>query len=476
MNRNPYSARLAWKILAIFVLLQLCFTFLTIYRGLGFDEAIWQYIGRNWFRNGLPPYRGGVDNKSPLMFALYGFSDTLFGVNFWFARLIAIAAQTLGIFYLWRIATWVNGSRAGFMAMLIYGLSLLWHSVEGKNLSLTQTYEVTLSMVALYAFFRATKSSTFFLCGMLAGLGVAFRLSGMVMVAVIFLAMLRRRKKTGTYAAGVLVSMVVYFFLILIAGIPMGDFIQYGLLENFAQGGVSSHPLAWKLNQFASQFLFSGIAIFYPFLIAYILLKKRVDLFLLWLIFGFLGIAAIGMFAHTHLRELLPPLAIISGFVANWALERCPLRDWQAILVLIIIFLPSFSEPVLAVKSILSKQIVVRSPAGNEEDKEQLGLWIKRHTAATQKVYIAGYSAQAQAYAERLSPSIYFNVTQTPAAKKQLFSDLDHDKPELIAVPGFPGYRNLVDQDIRDFVDDMVAKDYRFDTTAFQYHIFRIQH
>src|SRR5262245_25326998 len=72
----------------VFAALQLITALLTEGFTLSFDEAMWQYIGRNWFRNHLAPFDGGVDNKSPLIYAVFGFSDTLFGVNYWFPRVV----------------------------------------------------------------------------------------------------------------------------------------------------------------------------------------------------------------------------------------------------------------------------------------------------------------------------------------------------------------------------------------------------
>src|SRR6266849_5035590 len=77
--------------------IQLAVTFLTDPMIFTFDESIWQYIGRNWIRNGMVPYRGGVDNKLPMIFLIFGISDWFFGVNYWFPRLLGIIIQSLGI-------------------------------------------------------------------------------------------------------------------------------------------------------------------------------------------------------------------------------------------------------------------------------------------------------------------------------------------------------------------------------------------
>src|ERR1700709_2422484 len=92
------------QIILLLAILQLLVTLLTDGFALSFDEAMWQYIGRNWFRNGLVPYNGGVDNKSPAIFAIFGLSDKLFGVNYWFGRVLGTLVQSIGIYYLYKLA------------------------------------------------------------------------------------------------------------------------------------------------------------------------------------------------------------------------------------------------------------------------------------------------------------------------------------------------------------------------------------
>ena len=116
-------------LIIFFTILQLLVALLPNH--LNFDEAMWQYIGRNWFRNGLVPYSGGVDNKSPLIFALFGLSDKLFGVNCWFPRIVGTACQSAGIYYVYKIAKHIASDYAAIFSITIYGLSLLWKSTDG---------------------------------------------------------------------------------------------------------------------------------------------------------------------------------------------------------------------------------------------------------------------------------------------------------------------------------------------------------
>src|ERR1017187_7118133 len=78
------------QLIFIIAIIQFIIAFFTVPMILSFDESMWQYIGRNWVRNGLVPYAGGIDNKSPFIFLIFGISDYLFGVNYWFPRLLGI--------------------------------------------------------------------------------------------------------------------------------------------------------------------------------------------------------------------------------------------------------------------------------------------------------------------------------------------------------------------------------------------------
>src|SRR5476651_262656 len=113
-------------LIIFFTILQLLVALLSNH--LNFDEAMWQYIGRNWFRNGLAPYAGGVDNKSPLIFAVFGLSDKLFGVNYWFPRIVGTVCQSAGLYYVYKIARQMAGEQVGLLATVFYGFSLLWHA------------------------------------------------------------------------------------------------------------------------------------------------------------------------------------------------------------------------------------------------------------------------------------------------------------------------------------------------------------
>src|ERR1700760_2965526 len=145
-------------LLIVLTCLQLFIALMTNGFALSQEEAMWHYIGRNWFRYGLVPYTGGVDNKSPLYMVIYGISDLLFGVNYWFPRVLGTAVQTLGIYFLYKIAHHLAGKRAGLLVISFYGLSVLWHAADGRYVSYTETYKIIFSIIAFYCFITGSKN------------------------------------------------------------------------------------------------------------------------------------------------------------------------------------------------------------------------------------------------------------------------------------------------------------------------------
>lgn len=471
------------QILALLIVLQLFVTLFTDGFALSFDEAMWHYIGRNWFRNGLAPYGGGIDNKSPLIFAIFGLSDKLFGVNYWFPRVLGTVCQAIGIFYVYKIGRHLSGERAGLLAMSFYGLSLLWHVTGGKYVSYTETYDVLFIILAVYHYLTAKNKRDIFVAGLLAGAAVAFRLTGAFgALAILISCLVKNRRYAPVLCAGATCSIIILMASCLIAGISLHDLLIYGLTDNFGSGSATDHTLLWKWHNFSAKFLLSGMLLFYPFLLGYLFIKRKGDLFMLWLILAFIAVNAVGIYDVVHLKELLPALSLISAFCLNYLLDQYKFSTNLVLLVLWIVFFPNLSEQLVAAQRLLSNnnnptQKFCAPPytIPDEGTRKLLGQWVRDNTSAQDKVYVAGYGAQVQAYSERISPTIYFNVTQTAAAKARFYSDMKSNKPSMILVPLFPEYKQTVSADMRQFVDSLVAKNYQLQCCMYNYGIYGIK-
>ena len=462
------------------IVLQIIISFLTYEQTLTFDEAIWQYIGRNWIRHGLVPYSGGVDNKSPLVFAVYGLSDKLFGVNYWFPRLLGICFQSIGLYYVYKIGRHVASARTGFLALTLYGFSILWHSTGGKFVSYTESYAVVFIIMAIYYIISAEQNYSYFLSGILAGLGFMFRISAFFgLLAILTYLLLMKKNKIFIFLIGLLGSVFIIGTLLSLAGIRLHDIFIFALSDNFGPGSVTDHSLSWKLNNFFNHFFYSELVLFSPGLIGYFFIKKKNDIFLLWFICEFIGILIPGIFSLQHVKSLLPSLSLMSAFSIAWLLEIYSLPLRQTMIVVWICFFPKLVEPIVSFKNLVGfpkKDTIDEKSDWNIQEgdytKKLLGLWIKSNTVPDTRVFIAGFAAIAQAYSERRSPSIYFNVTQTQLAKKIFFKEMNLNKPEMICVPAFPGYYVNVDPDIRSFINQMTGLQYDLKRNMYGYSIY----
>jgi hypothetical protein len=470
------------QLIVIMGVFQLFVTLLTYGFTLSFSEAMWHYIGRNWFRHGLTPYAGGVDNKSPLVFAIYGLSDALFGVNYWFPRVLGVVVQCIGLYYVYKIALHIAGKRAGMFAILIYGLALMWKVTDGKLASVTQTYEITCIIISFYFLLKAENGRHRFVSGVMAGLGFGFRISACFGIFALFVSSWRRGFKSallfaiGAMAAGVMLLLAAY-----LAGIHFHDLFFYGFKDNFGSGSPTDHNLVWKMEQFAEDFINSEMVLLYPGALAYIIIVKKVDWLVLWMICAFVGINIVGMYDKAHLKDLLPSLVLANAFALAWAIQKYGLPLRPMALVIGLAFFPKLVEPLLSFKKLVvgednTGEQYCKPPYPELDNyiKKKLGWWIRDNTGVNDKVLVAGDGAEVMVYTERIAPSIYFNATKTAEADLTFIKDMQANNPDMIAIPLSSAYERDADFVTRDLLRGLIANKYHLERCLYGYNIYRL--
>jgi len=450
---------------------------------LSFDESIWDYIGRNWICHHMVPYGGGVDNKTPFIFLIFGVSDLMFGVNYWFPRVIGTICETIGMFYVYKIADRTAGKDAGVFTLLFYGLSLLWHATGGKYVDFTETFEIMFFVMSVYKYLSARSDKDFIISGLCSGLALDFRLTAAFGVLAIVISCLKQKsiRSCWLFLTGTLSGILILLATCLLAGIKLHDLLIYGFFDNFGPGSITSQTLSQKLESFSGKFIYSPIAFFYPLLIIYVLEKKKLDLFILWYLLSLSAISLVGIFDVVHLKEILPSLSLMAGIGTEILLRKYRVPFIIASLLIIILFFPSTSELFANVRIILNKtkpsHVYGRIPYINpdEGDRKLLAEWVKQHTKTNDMVLVHSYGTQIQVYSERLSPTVYFSINRTPFAKDRFYKDLNRHHPELILVPMFDEYQKWVDPDQRNFVEALINKSYILSDTVYNYKIYRIR-
>ena len=437
-------------LLIFFFLLQLLAALFLGSGTLSFDESMWHYIGRNWFTRGLVPYEGGIDNKSPFIFAIFGLSDWLFGLNIYFPRILGIIFQTAGIYLVYKIGVSMGNEQMGKFAMIIYGCSLLWASTGGHLVSGTESYEIFFLLLSIYFTAKLRRA----LSGFVGAVAIGFRLSAIFGLIALFF----YRRGAESFVKGLLIGIILIPGIFWIAGIDLKELLQYTVLDNFGKGSVTSHSFSWKLNELFNNFFLSHMLLLLPGLFFYLLMKKRSNFVLTWFLLEFLGICLIGLFARQHFKQLLPALALMNGFVAAHFYERARKLGNTISVALWILFFPFFEMLALIPFKTVSRYghpCAYPSSVATDSLKRAAGLHIKAISQPEDKVLVAGFGAIVQAYSDRLSPSIYFNVTQTEAAKRRFFSDVRSHPPKFLAVPKSNQYKATVLPEIRNFVDSL---------------------
>ncbi len=462
-----------WHLLLGLAAIQLVVAFCTDVHMFTHEEAMWHYIGRNWFRNGLIPYSGGVDNKSPLIFSVFGISDTLFGVNYWFPRLLGIAVQSTGVYFLFKIAEERLGRQGGLITAAVYGLSLTWHATGGKYVSFTETYAVTCTLISIYLVFSQMNGVKDFVAGLFAGLGLWFRIASVFSLPMICIYLVRNKRKGMFPFIGGLFAAVIFIGIVFsTTGIAMKEFLFYGFTDNFGSGSPTDHTAGWKMQAFSNGFFLSELVLFYPFLLLYWFINKKFDFLTGWLIFELAGIVLIGIYASNHFKVILPPLSLMTGYAILQVRNQLPVRKIFA--GICILFFPKTFEPFWGIKNffkepVCNSDLICGNPStGNEYAKKILGFWIRKNTKPSEKVFVSGIGAQVQVYSERESPSIYFNATRTKYAESKLLKELKTNTPNMILLPAF---RGNMSSKVQDFLDSLTEQ-YDYKGCRYGYRIF----
>ena len=147
----------------------------------------------------------------------------------------------------------------------------------------------------------------------------------------------------------------------------------------------------------------------------------------------------------------MPVVSLMSGLSLAYLVENYKVPFKPVIIIIWIVFFPKLLNTLIDLKHLISPAAdtndkLCTQPYQQVDDhsKKELGLWIKLNTNPKEQVFVAGYGSIVQAYSERLSPTIYFNITQTETAKKRLFADLDSNKPAMIVIPASGEYNNNI--------------------------------
>ncbi len=178
LRARPWLRRHALDLLLLTA--ALCFAAPALLYPFGRDHGLYHYVGREWLR-GAVPYRDVMEQKTPVIFLVYGLAQALFGEHFWSVRVVEVAwVLTVGV-ALAAVATprgeralpGMHGATALLVALAYFGTLDFWHTAQ---------CEVGASGLAIVALAlvhrRAPDPRATVVAGLLAGLAVLAKPTG----------------------------------------------------------------------------------------------------------------------------------------------------------------------------------------------------------------------------------------------------------------------------------------------------------
>jgi hypothetical protein len=476
---NPCSVFLAISIINLFIMLD---------GQMSNDEGIWNYIGRVWCQNSIPPYIGTIENKTPAIFELFALSNILFGINYYFVRVLGLMAICWSSLTLYAMGRKFHSPFAGIFSMIIFGLTMAWGSLDGPHTSQTETFMNLFSILAFYLLMRGAGTAKWkrWVCmsGISMGLAIAFKqiaittAFGLTLFFIIYNAREMSNKNICTglvlLALGVAVSTFMSIAPLLLSGVSLKDYVDGAWLILMNQGSHTS--TVRHMREFVRVFTNSKLAIFYPFLYLFILqyglARNRYFIGLLvWLLVDFMGTNASGYYFGHQIKQLIPSLSLVIGILLSnllmmqWADKSVIPRYANMVVIALFLLLFPFD-------AFIDNAYHLKHFDETKVTAMEMGIWLRDNTSNEDYVYIvAGGGNPILCYSERISPSRYFNTlfVTSPHERAILLSDIKTKSPLYILLSKRdPFYKNIGGN-----IERYIKKNYRVVYSYFGYDVLR---
>lgn len=469
---NSGGQRLLYNLLTnIFFIL--CFIFVFLFLGILYnpmivDEGIWSYMGRVWNRNGLAPYVGAIENKTPGVFYLYALSDNLFGVNIYFVRIIGLVLLLSAGLLLYLICKTLRNKITGVICLYLFGLSMTWGKLFNTFSFQTELPMIFFSILSFYLLVRCKNKGNWyyfiFFAGLSMGIAIAFKqiavttsLAALYFILTYTVDGFKRRNQIiciFIFCSGIIIATIFSIIPLFLSGVSFKEYID-GAWLILLNPGSGNFRLYSRYIRFVDVFLKSRFIFFYPILFAFFFQKQlfKENYFkglCIWLLFDFIGANASGYYSGHQIIQVIPSLVIISALLIGNLLDKneqighniISISNW-VILVIAFVMLP-YKE----IFSVQQKPFI---------QAKEIGLWIKDHSNENDYLYTIGYLGfdNVLSYSERVSSSKYFNnLFVTSSHEKEIvFDDLLMKPPKFIFVRQKIDVTKMYGIKVREFIE-----------------------
>ncbi len=413
------------------------------------DEGVWLYIAKAWTRHGLAPYTGALENKTPGIFFVFAGCDLFFAKPLLAARLLGALLLACSGALVWKIADTLSGKTAALWSLCAYAALLLNYPTAPKYMAHTEVFMVVFSVLAFYIYLRGrgrgAGTGTAFCSGLAMGVAVLFKQVALPTALALaawpfFCEDKPRRSKFAEAAlilAGVLAVNSAALGVLAFFGTKPADYFSGAWLSLFKLLSVpdsSTSSLSLRVDTAARTW--SDLIIFIVPVLLFFRQRKRWELkreyallLVCWLVADFIGVNLSGEYFRHQFKQIAPALALFTGVAAANAEEiKNRFTKMQVVYAALLFAVAGFA---FAAQSLYVSYTTETLP----NLSMYAGSLARSMTGPADYVYICEHRAsQAQLYADRLSPTKYFNTIFVFGEKEQreILAALEANPPTLI--------------------------------------------
>ena len=431
------------------------------------DEGVRATIAQGMLAGGLP-YKDFYTNKPPLILILYICAFKLFGVSVEGIHLFLHLYTLVSMVMIFLLVREISRSRlAALVAAFTLSITTISPRVFGNaaNLELFMILPIILSALFAYRGFEKNNLFLFLLSGFFTGLAFWIKQPGIFnlffLLSFVLSEAIFRKTACAVRALQMLLSILGGFAaatLIIVAYFAYHHILADAMLWIFRIGiPYLKHPFYWwSFYSVATDIARENIMLYALSLLALLTLADRRDRaasFLIpWLIFSTLAIIPGFHFIPHYFIQIFPPLAVLVGLGAEelWAqlrgLKRRRLRIalTSAAIALAIVVPLKADYPFLfiyAPDEISRKIYEHRGAIDLFPQTAEIGEYIKRNTAPSDLILVAGNEPQIYFYAQRPSATrhigffyLFQNSPSDRPLQESAYEEIEKNRPAYIVM------------------------------------------
>ncbi len=476
MTRRTFSPRALGAFAVVLILIPHVPAF--FHRLLDGDEAVYSSIAALMNMGGPLYAEGGVDNKPPGIFWVYAATIRIFGTYQLTAiHALAVAVMLATCVVLFYAGRQVASTRAGILGAVFYGVM----TGAGNPRLLAANTEIFM-MLPLTASFLCMLRRRWLWSGLLLAAAGAFRQSAAIEIlllppALVYLeARETRLRAAALFAAGLVAGLVVGAAVLAVTGSLTGFWHwTIGILAQYA-GNSWTPALVWERAQDSVFPFVVATAVLWGSAVAWAVRWPRLErghrLVAGWLVVSGIGSLAGGHLSWHYFIQVMGPLALLSAFAIDHALDTRYQKQVAAVVIL------GVAVPALAwgAFDVFADPLTYDwSPPVAQH--ELVAAYIRDHTRPHDRVFVWGDWPALYVESDRTMASRFpgflrgfargsgqppNNWDTTPDVWPELQADLERNPPAMIVDTAAAGWSDFASYPMRNYpvVRDLVASKY----------------